>query len=51
MTAVDTLTYNENEIRRIAVKAFEIAMKTKKESNKRRQSQRTGFLSVCGEKS
>lgn len=30
-TAVDTLTYNENEIRRIAVKAFEIAMKRKKE--------------------
>lgn len=30
MTAVDTLTYNENEIRRIAVKAFEIAMKRKK---------------------
>ncbi|HAG69495.1 MAG TPA: 3-isopropylmalate dehydrogenase [Lachnospiraceae bacterium] len=26
-TAVDTLTYNENEIRRIAVKAFEIAGK------------------------
>lgn len=26
-TAVDTLTYNENEIRRIAVKAFDIAMK------------------------
>ena len=30
MTAVDTLTYNENEIRRIAVKAFEIAMKRRK---------------------
>lgn len=27
MTAVDTLTYNEEEIRRIAVKGFEIAMK------------------------
>jgi len=27
MTAVDTLTYNEEEIRRIAVKAFDIAMK------------------------
>lgn len=27
MTAVDTLTYNEKEIRRIAVKAFDIAMK------------------------
>lgn len=26
-TAVDTLTYNENEIRRIAIKAFEIARK------------------------
>lgn len=30
MTAVDTLTYNENEIRRIAVKAFEVAMKRRK---------------------
>lgn len=30
MTAVDTLTYNETEIRRIAIKAFEIAMKRKK---------------------
>ena len=27
LQAVDTLTYNENEIRRIAVKGFEIAMK------------------------
>lgn len=30
MTAVDTLIYNENEIRRIAVKGFEIAMKRRK---------------------
>ncbi|MDE6005561.1 MAG: 3-isopropylmalate dehydrogenase [Oscillospiraceae bacterium] len=30
MTAVDTLSYNENEIRRIAVKAFEVAMKRRK---------------------
>lgn len=30
LTAVDTLTYNENEIRRIAVKAFDIAMKRRK---------------------
>lgn len=30
MTAVDTLSYNENEIRRIAVKAFEIAEKRRK---------------------
>ena len=30
MTAVDTLTYNENEIRRIAKRAFEIAMKRRK---------------------
>ena len=29
-TAVDTLSYNENEIRRIAVKAFDIAMKRRK---------------------
>lgn len=30
VTATDTLTYNENEIRRIAVKAFDIAMKRNK---------------------
>ena len=30
MTAVDTLSYNEKEIRRIAVKAFEVAMKRRK---------------------
>lgn len=30
MTAVDTLTYNEEEIRRIAIKGFEIAMKRRK---------------------
>lgn len=30
VTATDTLSYNENEIRRIAVKAFEVAMKRKK---------------------
>ena len=30
-TAVDTLTYNENEIRRIAIKAFDIAMKRRKQ--------------------
>ena len=30
MTAVDTLTYNEEEIRRIAIKGFEIARKRRK---------------------
>ena len=30
MTAVDTLIYNENEIRRIAIQAFEVAMKRRK---------------------
>lgn len=30
MTAVDTLSYNENEIRRIAIRAFDIAMKRSK---------------------
>ena len=30
VTAVDTLTYNENEIRRIAVKGFDIAMKRRR---------------------
>lgn len=30
MTAVDTLSYNEEEIRRIAIKGFEIAMKRRK---------------------
>ena len=29
-TAVDTLSYNENEVRRIAIKAFDIAMKRRK---------------------
>ena len=29
-TAIDSLTYNENEIRRIAIKAFDIAMKRRK---------------------
>lgn len=30
LTAVDTLTYNENEIRRIAVRGFDIAMKRRR---------------------
>lgn len=30
MTATDTLVYNENEIRRIAIKAFDVAMKRRK---------------------
>ncbi|MCR5356523.1 MAG: 3-isopropylmalate dehydrogenase [Lachnospiraceae bacterium] len=30
MTAVDTLSYNEDEIRRIAIKGFDIAMKRRK---------------------
>jgi len=30
VTAVDTLTYTENEIRRIAIKGFDIAMKRRK---------------------
>ena len=30
LTAVDTLTYTENEIRRISIKGFEIAMKRRK---------------------
>ena len=30
LTAVDTLTYSENEIRRIAIKGFDIAMKRRK---------------------
>lgn len=34
MTAFDSLTYNENEIRRIAKRAFDIAMKQQKESYK-----------------
>lgn len=29
-TAVDTLTYNEKEIKRVAIKAFEIARKRRK---------------------
>ena len=30
MTATDTLTYSEDEIRRIAIKAFDVAMKRRK---------------------
>ena len=30
ITAIDTLSYNENEIRRIAIQAFEVAMKRSK---------------------
>ena len=30
LTAIDTLTYNEDEIRRIAIKGFDIAMKRRK---------------------
>ena len=44
MKATDTLTYNENEIRRIAIKAFDIAMKTQEKSHKRRQGKRSGFF-------
>ena len=32
LTAVDTLVYNENEIRRIAKKAFDIAGKRRRRS-------------------
>ena len=32
--AIDTLSYNENEIRRIAIKAFDIAMKRRKKVTK-----------------
>ena len=31
--AIDTLTYDENEIRRIAIRGFDIAMKTPQKSN------------------
>ena len=31
MTAYDSLTYNENEIRRIAKRAFDVAMKNRKQ--------------------
>jgi len=41
LQATDTLTYNENEIRRIAIKAFDIAMKT---CHQRGQGQCSGFL-------
>ena len=34
--AIDTLTYDENEIRRIAIKGFDIAMKRRKKSDQRR---------------
>ncbi len=44
MKAVDTLTYDENEIRRIAVKGFDIAMK-----RRRGQGQCAGFLQTVEE--
>ena len=40
-TAVDTLSYNENEIRRIAIKAFEIARK------RRNKVTREYFIPTC----
>ena len=43
MTAVDTLSYNEKEIRRIAVKAFD-RDEEKEEGNRCRQSKRTDSL-------
>ena len=52
--AIDTLTYNENEIRRIARRGFDIAMKSKKKSHQRGQSKRSGFLQtveICGRRS
>ena len=34
LTAKDALTYNENEIRRIAKRGFDIAMKRRQEGHK-----------------
>ncbi len=36
--AIDTLSYNENEIRRIAIKAFDIAMKRERSQALTRQT-------------
>ena len=50
MTAVDTLTYNENEIRRIAVKAFDIAMKRRKKVTSVDKGKCSGFLQALEKK-
>ena len=42
--AVDTLTYTEEEIRRIAIKAFDVARKRRRQSDERGQGKRAGFL-------
>ena len=44
MTATDTLTYSETEIRRIAKRGFDIAMKRRKKDDERGQGKRAGFL-------
>ena len=51
-TAVDTLSYNENEIRRIAIKAFEIARKRRNKVTSVDKAKRSGFFQTlekrCG---
>ena len=49
MTATDTLVYNENEIRRIAIKAFDVAMKRRKKVTSVDRLT-CWILPVCGER-
>ena len=44
MTAFDSLTYNENEIRRIAKRAFDIAMKRRKKVTSVDKDKCSGFF-------
>ena len=49
VTAVDTLSYNENEIRRIAKRGFDIAMKRRKKvtSVEWQRTPRRLHMSIC----
>ena len=46
MTAHDTLTYNENEIRRIAKRGFDIAMKRRKKVTSVDKANVLGFFQI-----
>ena len=51
LTAHDSLTYNENEIRRIAKRGFDIAMKRRKKVNPVLTRQMFWILPACGARS
>ena len=50
MTAYDELTYNEKEIRRIAKRGFDIAMKRRKKVTSVDKANVLGTLPDCGER-